>query len=121
MLKLTDNCAGQKYSPKDVWDIVRGDKITTKLILENEFDQVNRVEYETMTEEEMMLAEKLMNDSNDDMDDIDQTEDTVEFDPLSMIRDGKERSDETGEEGREGEHVVVTPQKLILRQRSLTC
>ena len=29
LLKLTDNCVGRKYSPKDdVWDIVRGDKIT---------------------------------------------------------------------------------------------
>ena len=57
---------------------MRGDKITTKLILENETDRVNRVEYETMTEEEKMMsayAEKLMDDSNDDTDDIDQTED----------------------------------------------
>ena len=54
MLKLTDNCAGQKYSSKDGRDIVRGDKITTKLILENETDRVNCVEYETMTEEEKM-------------------------------------------------------------------
>ena len=47
---------------------MRGDKITTKL---------NRVEYETMTEEEKMLsvhAEKLMDDSNDDTDDIEQKE-----------------------------------------------
>ena len=92
MLKLTDDCAGQKYSSKDVWDIVRGDEITTKLVLENETDRVNCVEYEMMTDEENMLsayADKLMNDSNDDTDNIDQTKDTVEFDPSSMIRDGE--------------------------------
>ena len=39
LLKLTDDCACRKYLSKDVWDsIVRGDKITTKLIVENETD-----------------------------------------------------------------------------------
>ena len=111
MLKLTDDCTGRKYSSKDVWDIVRGDKITTKLMLENETDRVNRVEYETMTEEEKMLsayAEKLMDDYNDDTDDIDQTEDTVEFNPSSMIRDGEGRTDERGEDEMESERVIVT-------------
>ena len=122
LLKLTVNCAGRKYSSKGVWDIVRGDKITTKLILDNSSDRVNRVKYETMTEEEKMLsayAEKLMNDSNDDTDDIDQTEDTVKLNPSSMIRDGKERTDETGEEEMESEHVVVTSGKINLRKGKL--
>ena len=123
LLKLTVNCAGRKYSSKGVWDIVRGDKITTKLILDNSSDRVNRVKYETMTEEEKMLsayAEKLMNDSNDDTDDIDQTEDTVKLNPSSMIRDGKERTDETGEEEMESEHVVlVTSGKINLTKGEL--
>ena len=93
----------RKYSSKNVWDIVKDDKITTKLVLENETDWVNCVQYEMMTEEEKMLsgayAEKLMDDSNDDTDDIDQMEDMVEFNPSSMIsRDGEECSDEKGED-----------------------
>ena len=117
LLKLTDDCAGRKYSSKDVWDIVRGDKITTKLIIENETDRVNRVQYETMMEDEKMLyayAEELINDSNDDTDDIDQMEETVEFNPSSMIRDDEECTDESGEEEIETEYVVVTSQKINL-------
>ena len=68
LLKLTNDCAGRKYSSKDVWDIVKGDKISTKLIVDNETDRVSRVEYKTMTEQEKMLseyAEKLMDDTNE--------------------------------------------------------
>ena len=40
-----------------------------------------------------------MDNFNDDTDDIDQTEDTVEFNPPSMISDGKQEcSDERGDE-----------------------
>ena len=35
---------------------MRGDKITTKLILENETDHAVCLEYQTMTEEEKMLS-----------------------------------------------------------------
>ena len=83
---------------------MKGDQISTKLIVENKTDRVNCVEYKTMTEEEKMLsehAEKLMDDKSDDTDDIDQVESSVEFDPSSMIRDGEERSGEkTSERGR---------------------
>ena len=122
MLKLTDDCAGRKYSSKDVWDIVRGDKITTKLIVENETDRVNRVEYETMTDEEKMLsayADELIDHSNDDAEGMDQTGDTVEFDPSNMIRDGEEGSDETGGEERESERVVVKSRKINLTKTKL--
>ena len=122
LLKLTDDCAGQKNSSKDVWDIVKGDKISTKLIVENETDRVNRVEYETMTEEEKMLseyAEELMDDTNDDTDDIEQTESSVEFDPSSMIRDGEERSGEIGEEETESERVIVTSRKINITKVKL--
>ena len=91
-----------------MWDIVKGDKITTKLIVENETDRVNRVEYETMTEEEQMLsdyAEKLMEDKREDTDELDMS---VEFDPSSMIRDGDEGSGEIVEEEPESKRVVVT-------------
>ena len=69
LLKLAEDCPGRKYLSKDVWDIVKNDKISTKLIVENETDRVNWVEYETMTEEEKMLSayvEKLIDDANDD-------------------------------------------------------
>ena len=122
LLKLTDDLAGRKYSSKDVWDIVRGDKITTQLIVENETDRINRVEYETMTEEEQMLtayADKLMDESNDDSDNTDGVEDTVEFNPSSMINNGEERSDERGEEETESERVVVASRKINLTKAKL--
>ena len=122
LLKLTDDCAGRRYSSKDVWDIVRGDKITTKLIVENETDRINRVEYETMTEEEKMLtayADKLMDELNDDTDDIEGTGDSVEFNPSSIIGDGEERSEERGEEETESERVVVASWKINLTKAKL--
>ena len=123
-LKLKDDCAGQKYSSKDVWDIVKGDKITMKVIVENETDQMNRVEYETMTEEEQKMlseyVEKLIDDTNDNMDDIYRTEDSVEFNPSSMIRDGEECSDGIGEEETENERVViVTSQNINITKAKL--
>ena len=80
---------------------MKGDQISTKLIVENETDCVNRVEYETMTEEEKILseyAENLMDDKSEDTDDIDETESSVEFNPSSMIRDVEESSGELGEQ-----------------------
>ena len=102
-----------------MWDIVKGDKITTKLIVENETDRVNRVEYETMTEEEQMLsdyAEKLMEDKSEDTDELDMS---VEFDPSSMIRDGEEGSGEIVEEEPESERVVVTSRKINITKAKL--
>ena len=122
LLKLTDDCAGRRYSSKDVWDIVRGHKITTQLIVENETDWINRVEYETMTEEEKMLtayADKLTDDSNDDKDNIEGSEDTVEFNPSSIIGDGKERGKERGEEEIESERMVVASRKINLTKAKL--
>ena len=122
LLKLTDDLAGRKYSSKDVWDIVRGDKITTQLIVENETDQINRVEYETMTEDEQMLmayADKLMDESNDDSENIDGVEDPVEFNLLSMMNNGEERSNERGEEETESEGLVVASQKINLTKAKL--
>ena len=120
LLKLTDDHAGRKYSSKDVWDIVIGDKITTKLIVENETDRVNRLEYETMTEEEQMLseyAEKLMEDKSEDNDELDMS---VEFDPSSMISDGEEGSGEIVEdEEPESERVVVTSRKINITKAKL--
>ena len=122
LLKLAEDCPGRKYSSKDVWDVVKNDKISTKLIVENETDRVNRVEYETMTEEERMLsayAEKLIDDANDDGDDTEQMESSVEFDPSSMIRDGEERAGETGEEEVERERVIVTSRKINITKAKL--
>ena len=122
MLKLTDDCAGRKYSSKDVRDIMKGDKITTKLIVENETDRVNCVEYEMMMEEENMLSEcveKLMDDTNDDRDENNRTEDSVEFNPSSMIRDGEEHSDEIGEEETERKRVIVTSWKINITKAKL--
>ena len=45
--------------------------------------------------------------------------DTVEFNPSSMIRDGKERSDERGEEETESERVIVTSRKINLTKAKL--
>ena len=91
--------------------MLKGDQISTKLIVENKTDRVNCVEYKTMTEEEKMLsehAEKLMDDKSDDTDDIDQMESSIELDPSSMIEDGEECSGEIGEEEAESERVIVT-------------
>ena len=87
--------------------------------MENETDCVNRVEYETMTEEEKMLsdyAENLMDDKSDETDDLDIS---VEFDPSSMIRDGEEGSGEIVEEEPESERVVVTSRKINIAKAKL--
>ena len=60
-----------------------------------------------------------MDESNDDSDNIDGVEDTVEFNPLSMINNGKERSDERGEEETESERMVAASQKINITKAKL--
>ena len=128
LLKMTEESANRKYSSKDVWDIVREDKITTKLILENESDRAVRLEYEMMTEEEKMLsayAEEELIGGSEDVDDngnpVDQNEDsTVEFNPsTTMLHNGQGGNDERGDDDTESERVIVKLREINLTKARL--
>ena len=121
LLKMTDEIPNRKYSSKEVWDVIKGDQITTVLIVETEKERVDRLEYETTTEEERLLsayAEKLM-DVVDDHDNTDGPEATVEFDPETMIGNGEGESENGGDDDTTGERVIVKSRSINITKAKL--
>jgi hypothetical protein len=118
---MTEEIPNQKYSSKEVWDVIKGDQITTVLIVETEKELVDRLEYETMTEEERLLsayAKKLM-DVVDDHDNTDGPEATVEFDLETMIGNGEGDSENGGDDDTTGERVIVKSRSINVTKAKL--
>ena len=124
LLKITEETPNRKYESKVVWNVIQEDKIQTKLIVETENDRAGRLEYETMTVEEQMLsdyAEELIDAASgvdSDGNRIETNEDTVEFDPATMIPNGRQDNNENETE-QPSERVIVKSRKINLTKAKL--
>ena len=56
LLKIGEDKKGRMYRSKEAWDIITEDKITTKLIVEDDDEKATRSQNETMTVEERMFS-----------------------------------------------------------------
>ena len=117
MLKIGEDKDGRKYRSKDVWDIITEDKITTKLIVEEEDERETRLQNETMNVEDRMLsqyAEELIDAENGNLNDDDGDE-MIDFDPASMISNGADGMEEEETE-QPGQSVFIASKKINIKK-----